>query len=87
MKEQQGPDPTARNCGAASMRDRGQQPGQAPARQEGWWTASRAGRARMPGQVMRAGQASRQAAPSFPSQGWMINALPGQAGEKDPSLP
>lgn len=48
--------------------------------------ASGAGRARMPGQVMRAGQASSQAAPSFPSQGWMINALPGQAGEKDPSL-
>lgn len=86
MRQRQGPDPTARNCGAASVRDRGQGPGQAPARQEGRRMASGAGRARMPGQVMRAGQASSQAAPSFPSQGWMINALPGQAGEKDPSL-
>lgn len=58
-----------------------------PSRQERWWMASSAGRARMPGQVMRAGQASSQAAPSFPSQVWMINTLPGQAGEKDPSLP
>lgn len=85
MKQQQGPDARARNCGAASRRDRGQQPGQAPGSQEGWRMASRAGWAWMPGQVMRAGQAPRQAAPSFPSQGWMINNLPGQAGEKDPS--
>lgn len=62
--------------------DRGQGQGQAPARQEGWQAASSAGWARMPGQVMRAGQVSSQAAPIFPSQGWMINALPGQAAEK-----
>lgn len=42
--------------------------GKAPTRQEGWRTASGGGWARMPGQVTTAGQASSQAAPSFPSQ-------------------
>lgn len=67
MKQKRALNPAAKSHGAACTRAGWGPKGKAPARQQGWWTASSGGRAWMPRQVTRAGQASSQAAPSFPS--------------------